>query len=99
MWVTLLINALSAVPYIVAGIEKIHGDSKSGAQKKQLAMEALGLASTSASVIDPAQATTINAASTLVSQTIDGVVSVMKTATPTQPTGARVANFKVLLKG
>lgn len=80
MWLQYLIRALSMVPVIVSGIEQVHGDAKSGAEKKQLAMEALGLAASVAPVIDPAHQQTISAASSLASQAIDGVVAVMNSA-------------------
>jgi hypothetical protein len=76
-WMNLVIRALTNIPLIVAGIEHIHGDAKSGAEKKQLAMEALGLASIVAPQIDPGDQPMIDAAAGLASQTIDGVVAVM----------------------
>ena len=79
-WMDFLVRALSNIPVIVAGIEQIHGDAKSGAEKKQLAMEALGLATAVAPVVDPAHADIIAAASSVASQTIDGVVTVMNKA-------------------
>jgi hypothetical protein len=79
-WLQYLVQALSTVPYIVAGIEHIHGSAISGASKKELAMQAIGLSSVIAPVIDPAHAATIAAASHLASSTIDGVVAVMNAA-------------------
>lgn len=89
-WLGFLVRALSTVPYIVAGIEHIHGDAVSGADKKQLAMEALGLSTAIAPAIDPAHADTIAAASQLASSTIDGVVSVMNSASKKPPAAAPV---------
>lgn len=40
-----LLGLLQFIPAIVTGIQHIHGDAVSGATKKQLALEALGLAS------------------------------------------------------
>jgi hypothetical protein len=76
-WLAYLVRALSAVPYIVAGIEQIHGDAVHGAAKKQMALEAIGLSAAVAPAIDPQHAQTIAAASQLASSTIDGVVAVM----------------------
>jgi hypothetical protein len=75
MWLTLLLRALQLAPVIVAGIEHIHGE-KSGATKKQMAMDALALASGSAGVLAPEQQPAIDAATQLTSNVIDGVVSV-----------------------
>lgn len=86
-----LIKLLSLVPYVVSGIEQIHGDAKTGAEKKQLAMEALGLASAGAESIAPASTDpAIAAATALASQTIDGVVSVYNAAKQPAPTPAPV---------
>ena len=40
-WIFQLLNA---IPYVVTGIQAIHGTEVAGATKKQLALEALGLA-------------------------------------------------------
>jgi hypothetical protein len=77
MWLQFLIRSLSSVPLIVAGIEAIHGEALRGAEKKQMAMDALGLSSFVASMIDPQHTAIITAASQLASQTIDGVKAVM----------------------
>lgn len=74
-WLTLLMKALQLAPVIVAGIEHIHGE-KSGATKKQMAMDALALASGSAGVLAPGQQPAIDAATQLTSNVIDGVVKV-----------------------
>jgi len=74
---TWMIKLLSLIPYVVSGIEQIHGDAKSGKEKKQLAMEALGLAAAGATAIAPANDDpAIQAATALASMTIDGVKSV-----------------------
>jgi len=44
-----LSTILNAIPYVISGIQQIHGSAKSGADKKTLAMEALGLAGNTAS--------------------------------------------------
>lgn len=71
--------ALQNVPIIVAGIEHIHGEA-SGATKKQMAMDALGLASYTAQAVLPEHSAAAQAATALASQTIDGVVAVMNAA-------------------
>jgi hypothetical protein len=52
-WLTVLLNP-NLISALVAGIQAIHGDAKSGADKKTLALESLGLAEGAASVIVPA---------------------------------------------
>lgn len=79
-WAGFAVRILTNVPVIVSGIEQIHGQAKSGAEKKQLAMEALGLAYGTASVSDPGHQPIIDAAATMASQAIDSVVSVMNAA-------------------
>jgi hypothetical protein len=83
-----LIKILSLIPYIVSGIETIHGDTKSGADKKQLAMESLGLAAGAAEAADPGQKPSIIAATQLASSTIDGVVAVYNAVKPKVATPA-----------
>lgn len=80
-WSQFLVKMLSLVPVIVAGIEQIHGDAKTGVEKKQLAMEALGLAQgvAGATVSDELKPT-VDAATGLASAVIDGTVSVMNAA-------------------
>src|SRR5437868_2538258 len=73
MWLTQL---LSLIPLIVNGVEKIHGDTKNGADKKTLAMEALGLAVNGAVALVPSSLQpAIGAASDLASKVIDGTVA------------------------
>jgi hypothetical protein len=79
-WLQYLIRALSLVPYVVSGIEQIHGEAKSGTAKKQLAMDALGLSSTVAKQMSPEHAEAADAAAQLVSTAIDGTVAVMNAA-------------------
>lgn len=86
---------LPAIPAVVQHIEQIHGDAKSGAEKKQLAMESLGLATQFGEEVLPEQQAAIDAASNLASQVIDGTVAVMKAAQPAPPVAAtRVSNVK-----
>ena len=92
MWLTMLMSLLTSIPTIVTGIERVHGDAKSGVAKKQLAMEALGLASGIGPVILPGNAAQIAAATKLASSTIDGVVEVMNAGNPAN--AARVSNIR-----
>lgn len=74
MWLKYVFQALQFIPYIVAGIEHIRGEAP-GATKKQMAMDALGLASTVAGeVLPPEHQPAVAAATKLASDTIDGVV-------------------------
>lgn len=69
-----VLQMLQLIPIIWAGIEQLHGD-KDHATKKQLAMEALGFASSVAASVEPQQAAAIQAASGLASSVIDGVAN------------------------
>ena len=83
-----LIRLLQNIPIIVSGIEKIHGDAKSGVEKKQLALESLGLAGYTAENIDPNDQPAISAALDLASTTIDGVKAVYNAAQSKAPAAA-----------
>lgn len=87
MWLQFAAKALGSLPYIIAGIQHIHGDAKSGADKKHLAMEALGLSYIVAQNIDPAHAPQIDAATNLFSTSIDGLVTLMHSSneSPSKP--------------
>jgi len=78
-WIKMLMSLFQVTPLIVAGIEKVHADA-SGATKKQMAMDALGLATGVASSVLPGQAPAIAAASQLASDVIDGVVATFNAA-------------------
>lgn len=71
-WLAMLFKL---VPYVVAGIEKIHGDQVAGSTKKQMAMDALGIATQGALTGVPNQAAAITAASALTSGMIDNTVA------------------------
>lgn len=74
-WLAYLLKSVSAVPYVVAGIQQIHAEA-SGATKKQLAMDSLGLATAVSQVIlPPDQAAQSQAVSTAVSSIIDNLVT------------------------
>jgi predicted aconitase with swiveling domain len=79
-WLAFLVRALSAVPYVVAGIEQVHGSAMSGADKKELALQALNLSANVALGLDPQHQQLIGAAAQLASSTIDGTVAVMNAA-------------------
>lgn len=76
-----LVRLVTNIPIIVSGIEKIHGDAKSGAEKKQLALEALGLAGYTAGQVAPSKDPVIGAAMQLASNLIDDTKSVYNAAT------------------
>jgi hypothetical protein len=73
-WLKLLFSVFQLTPVIVAGIEQIHGDAK-GSTKKQMAMDALKLATGVATGVAPQEGPAIAAASQLASDVIDGVVA------------------------
>lgn len=79
MWLQFIVKMQQAIPYVVAGIQHIHGDAMAGADKKTLAMDALGLSYGLAKNVAPEHLDSINAATVLAATTIDNVVSFMKT--------------------
>lgn len=79
-----LLSLLPAVPQIIDSIEMIHGNAKNGAEKKDLAMQALGLANAVAQVAIPEEKPAIDAAVSLASNLIDNLVA-LKNATNTMP--------------
>lgn len=78
-WFSRLVASLPLIPGVITAIEQIHGDAKSGADKKQLALESLGLAGQAAAGLDPAEAPAIESITNLIGNTIDGVVSAFNT--------------------
>jgi hypothetical protein len=70
-----IFSLLPLIPGVVQGIEAIHGSAKSGAGKKQLAMESLGLASGVAGAVLPGDQAEISAVTNVVSSAIDSTVS------------------------
>lgn len=92
---SLILNITKAAPIVVLGVEQIAKDA-SGANKKQLAMEALGLATYTASQIASQNLTEINVIGQLASSFIDNIVATFNaigtfnhsnttTATPLNP--------------
>lgn len=70
-----LLGILPLIPAVVQGIEVIHADSKlPGATKKQLALEALGLAQGGAGAIAPELKPQIDAAAEFAGAVIDSTV-------------------------
>jgi hypothetical protein len=85
-WFTKILGAIPLIGGVVAAIEKIHGDAVSGASKKQLALEALGLATAGAEAVLPGDKLLVDSASALVSQAIDLTVSLFnRLGWPHQP--------------
>ena len=78
-WLTLISKLLSAAPVAVVGVEALAGE-KDGATKKQMALDAVGLSSAVAGLVTPENKPMIDAATTAVSNAIDGIVSVANTA-------------------
>ena len=62
-----VLGLLPLIGPVVAGIQQIHGDAVAGATKKQMALEALGLAKGAAGAAVPELAPEIDAASGLAS--------------------------------
>jgi energy-converting hydrogenase Eha subunit A len=73
-WAAWAARLFQAVPVIVAGIETLHKD-KSGAEKKQMAMDALGVASGVAGAVAPQYQEAISAATQGATCAIDAVVA------------------------
>lgn len=70
----------TVLPYVrpsVAAVEQLVTEAKSGATKKQLAIDSLGVATAIAEHIDPANTEEISAANQLVSISIDSAVAAM----------------------
>lgn len=90
---------LGSLPVVVGGIEQLHGDSVSGANKKKMALDALGLGIDATESIDPALTPAIIAATELVSVAIDGVKNIYnavkaKPGTVAPPALPSVASFQ-----
>lgn len=71
-WLTTL---LKLVPYIVAGVETVAGANASGATKKQMALDALQVATAGAESVDPADAVLTDTISQLTGLVIDSTVT------------------------
>ena len=75
-----VLGLLPLIGPVVAGIQQIHGDAVAGATKKQMALEALGLAKGAAGAAVPELQPEIDAASGLASSMIDAWVNFYKVA-------------------
>lgn len=78
-WLQRLVQITAVIPYVVMGIQQIHTDA-AGADKKTLAMEALGLASAVGQTVLPGEAALIQAITSLASSTIDNTVAALHQA-------------------
>lgn len=79
-----LLQLIMMVPGIVKSIEVIHGNAKSGVEKKDLAMQSLGLATVVAETELPQDSESIEAAKNLASNLIDNTVTFLN-ATKNMP--------------
>ena len=79
VFLQILFRGFANLPYIIAGIQQLHGDLP-GATKKQIALDALGLAKVGAQIADPQQQAAIEAATKTASAAIDGTVETLKAA-------------------
>ena len=84
---------LSLTPYIVAGVEKIAGDNASGASKKQMAEDALGIATAGAVAVDPDDEEITQAASNVAGLVIDSTVNDKKAEITSTVIDHHVAKF------
>jgi hypothetical protein len=89
-WLHKFLAQLPLIPAIVVGIEQIHGSAVAGATKKNLALQALGLATGVADATLPAPfSAAADTASVAASVVIDEVVKLFnKTAWPGQAAAA-----------
>lgn len=70
-----IFGMLPLIPALVTGIEVIHGEAKQGADKKTMAMQALGLAVGAAETVLPGEQENIQIAQQMASSIIDGAVA------------------------
>jgi hypothetical protein len=90
-WLKIL---LSLAPYIVAGVSKIAGDNASGATKKQMATDALNIATEGALSVDPNDAAITQAAATVTGLVIDSTINDNKPAVTSQVIEHTVSSLK-----
>lgn len=64
------------ITLLTAGVEKIHGDTLSGPDKKAMVMNAIAEAASVAEAVDPKDGALIEGAAKLASIAIDAIVSV-----------------------
>ena len=75
-WIAYFLRALTLAPQIVNVVEALVTEAKSGATKKQLAMESLGVGTSIAAAIAPQHQANFAAVSAGVSSAIDSIVAV-----------------------
>jgi len=85
-WLKLFLGLIDAAPTAIALVERIHGDSKDGASKLQLASESLLAASGVAAEVDPNDAETISA----VNDAGQRIVAALTPVIPAAPAPAQV---------
>jgi hypothetical protein len=73
-WLQRLMACMPLVPGVVASVETMAGEAKSGADKKTLALQSLGLAENVAGQVDPAIAPELQSVTELVGGLIDATV-------------------------
>lgn len=73
-WIQLLARISSTIPLIIMGVEAIH-QGASGADKKTIALQALGLSNAVAGAIAPSEQPSIDAATQFASSMIDTTVA------------------------
>jgi hypothetical protein len=78
-FLSLFLKVLPLIPTVIAGVEQLHGE-KDGATKKQMAQDALSLATGVASAALPAQAQAVQVVSAATSSIIDATVSAFNAA-------------------
>jgi hypothetical protein len=78
-WMALVLKLVGLVPVIVSGVEAAYPHLK-GDDKKQMALDALGLSSQVATAVAPQYAPAIGAATSLAGNMIDGVVATFNAA-------------------
>lgn len=66
---------LRIAPYIIAGIGTVHQDAVSGVEKKQIATDALNIATQGAEAVDPNDAQITEAASNVAGLVIDATIN------------------------
>lgn len=82
-----VLKCLTLAPFVVQAIQEMHANLPNEA-KKDLAMDALSIATGAAKMLDPAHTEVITAANALASNVIDGSVAVLKAAGAMQPSSA-----------
>lgn len=73
-WLSKLLAAITLVPGVIQGIETIHGSAKTGADKKTLALQSLGLAGAVAENLAPEDKLAIDGVTAVVGHLIDDTV-------------------------